>query len=50
MKLTRWSWATVTQALVTLLYPFSWKHTLMPNLPATYLMELDAPFPFILGM
>ena len=40
----------VIQALVSLLYPFSWKHTLMPNLPATYLMELDAPFPFILGI
>jgi len=40
----------VIQALVSLLYPFAWRHTLMPNLPATYLMEIDAPFPFLIGI
>ena len=36
--------------LTALLYPFTWRHTLIPHLPATYLMELDAPFPFLLGI
>jgi hypothetical protein len=40
----------IIQALVSLIYPFKWRNTLIPNLPATWIMELDAPYPFILGI
>jgi hypothetical protein len=40
----------IIQALVSLVYPFKWRNTLIPNLPATWIMELDAPYPFFLGI
>ena len=40
----------IIDALRSFLYPFTWRHTLIPNLPATYLIELDGPFPFLLGI
>ncbi len=36
--------------LTTLMYPLSWRHAFIPILPATNLMELDSPFPFLLGI
>jgi len=45
--------ALLTQAIscfVTFIFPFQWKHTLIPILPIKMIEILDAPFPFLIGM
>ena len=37
-------------ALVALLYPFNWEHTLIPILPAHLLEICATPFPYIIGV
>ena len=36
-------------ALLTLLYPFEWQHTIAPLLPPTHEAVMGMPFPFLLG-
>lgn len=38
------------QALISLLYPFTWHHVYIPVLPARLLETLEAPFPYIVGI
>ncbi|CAN0028367.1 unnamed protein product, partial [Choristocarpus tenellus] len=38
------------EALLGLLFPLEWPHTLVPVLPASLVHYLDAPVPFLVGM
>jgi hypothetical protein len=43
----------LTQAIscfVSFIFPFQWKHTLIPVLPLNMIDILDAPFPYLIGM
>lgn len=43
----------LTQACISLMsfiFPFNWKHTLIPILPAEMIDVLDAPLPFLIGI
>lgn len=42
--------APVTSALLGLLFPLRWPHTLIPVLPASLVHYLEAPVPFLMGM
>ncbi|CAM9507266.1 unnamed protein product, partial [Laminaria digitata] len=42
--------APATSALLGLLFPLRWPHTLIPVLPASLLHYLEAPVPFLMGM
>ena len=36
-------------AFMSFLFPFSWKHVLIPILPRSMIDVLDAPVPFLIG-
>ena len=43
----------LTQACISLMsfiFPFNWKHTLIPILPEEMIDVLDAPLPFLIGV
>ncbi|KAJ1528747.1 hypothetical protein ONE63_007135 [Megalurothrips usitatus] len=40
----------VAEALVCLLFPFTWQHVYVPILPASLQHFLDAPVPFVMGL
>lgn len=40
----------ITESFVSLLWPFSWQHVLIPVLPDTMLDFLNAPTPYIMGI
>mmetsp|Transcript_8458 Transcript_8458/g.18552 ORF Transcript_8458/g.18552 Transcript_8458/m.18552 type:complete len:601 (-) Transcript_8458:779-2581(-) len=40
----------VTQALLSLLFPFEWHHPYIPLLPNKMLEIIQAPFPFLIGI
>lgn len=42
--------APITSALLGLLFPLRWPHTLIPVLPASLVHYLEAPVPFLMGM
>ncbi|CBJ31220.1 conserved unknown protein [Ectocarpus siliculosus] len=42
--------APATSALLGLLFPLRWPHTLIPVLPASLVHYLEAPVPFLMGM
>lgn len=42
--------APATSALMGLLFPLRWPHTLIPVLPASLVHYLEAPVPFLMGM
>lgn len=39
-----------TSALLGLMFPLRWPHTVIPVLPASLVHYLDAPVPFLMGM
>jgi hypothetical protein len=40
----------VMSCFMSFIFPFQWKHTLIPILPITMIDIIDAPFPFIIGI
>jgi hypothetical protein len=40
----------VMNCFVSFLFPFQWKHTMIPILPMTMIDILDAPFPYFVGL
>ena len=40
----------VINCFVSFIFPFQWKHSLIPILPSSMIDILDAPFPFIIGV
>jgi hypothetical protein len=40
----------VINAFVSFMFPFQWKHTLIPVLPINRTDILDAPMPYIIGV
>ena len=40
----------VAESLVSLLFPFKWKHVYVPIVPASMQHFLDAPVPYIMGL
>ncbi|CAN0434018.1 unnamed protein product, partial [Scytosiphon promiscuus] len=42
--------APATSALLGLLFPLRWPHTLIPVLPSSLVHYLEAPVPFLMGM
>ena len=39
-----------TQAFLSFIFPFEWRHTLIPNLPVDFIDVLDSPMPYLIGI
>jgi len=42
--------AQAINCFISFIFPFQWKHVLIPILPQSMIDILDAPFPFLIGM